>query len=166
MLRICYSLTKCKLSLNDISSRLYCNKKQWLFNEHDLSEMYVRGWGPGGQSINTTANCVVLKHIPTGIVVKCQDSRELERNRELARRRLNDKLDVFYNGEESTIEQIRRKEKAKENQRYLKSKKRLAAKMAFKEREGLTKKSSTTTTNSSSSSSIDSDSTENNMKDN
>lgn len=34
--------------------------------------MYVLGSGPGGQSINTTANCVVLKHIPTGIMVKCQ----------------------------------------------------------------------------------------------
>ncbi|VDQ07564.1 unnamed protein product [Trichobilharzia regenti] len=163
MLRICYCLTKCKLTLNAIPSRLYCNQKQWLFSEHDLSEMYVRGWGPGGQSINTTANCVVLKHIPTGIVVKCQDSRELERNRELARRRLNDKLDVYYNGEESTIEQIRQKEKLKEDQRYLKSKKRLAAKMAFKEREGLTKKSST---KSSSSSITDSDSTENNTEHN
>ena len=36
----------------------------------DLEEEFVRGSGPGGQSVNKTSNCVVLKHIPTGTVVK------------------------------------------------------------------------------------------------
>jgi hypothetical protein len=39
-------------------------------NEGDLEEMFVRGSGPGGQAVNRTANCVVLKHLPTGIVIK------------------------------------------------------------------------------------------------
>jgi len=40
-----------------------------LANE-ELEERFVRGSGPGGQSVNKTSNCVVLKHIPTGVVVK------------------------------------------------------------------------------------------------
>lgn len=39
-------------------------------NEEELEEQFVRGTGPGGQATNKTNNCVVLKHIPTGIVVK------------------------------------------------------------------------------------------------
>ena len=38
--------------------------------ENDLEEMFVKGHGPGGQSVNKTVNCVVLRHKPTGIVVK------------------------------------------------------------------------------------------------
>lgn len=34
--------------------------------------MHVRGHGPGGQSVNKTTNCVVLKHRPTGIVIKVE----------------------------------------------------------------------------------------------
>ena len=49
------------------------SKKEYQFpevKESDLEERFVRGHGPGGQAVNQTANCVVLKHIPTGIVVK------------------------------------------------------------------------------------------------
>lgn len=35
--------------------------------ETDLKEKFVRGSGPGGQSVNKTSNCVFLTHIPTGI---------------------------------------------------------------------------------------------------
>uniref|UniRef100_A0A3Q3FDJ7 Prokaryotic-type class I peptide chain release factors domain-containing protein n=1 Tax=Labrus bergylta TaxID=56723 RepID=A0A3Q3FDJ7_9LABR len=41
-----------------------------VLNEDELEEQFVRGSGPGGQATNKTSNCVVLKHIPTGIVVK------------------------------------------------------------------------------------------------
>lgn len=39
-------------------------------SEAELEEQFVRGDGPGGQATNKTNNCVVLKHIPSGIVVK------------------------------------------------------------------------------------------------
>jgi len=39
-------------------------------DENELEEAYVRGHGPGGQAVNKTNNCVVLKHLSTGIVVK------------------------------------------------------------------------------------------------
>jgi len=38
--------------------------------EAELKEQFVRGDGPGGQATNKTSNCVVLKHVPSGIVVK------------------------------------------------------------------------------------------------
>lgn len=38
--------------------------------EAELEEQFVRGDGPGGQATNKTNNCVVLKHVPSGIVVK------------------------------------------------------------------------------------------------
>lgn len=39
-------------------------------NEDELEEQFVRGSGPGGQATNKTSNCVVLRHVPSGIVVK------------------------------------------------------------------------------------------------
>lgn len=38
--------------------------------EGDLEEQFVRGSGPGGQSVNKTSNCVVLTHLPTGKCLK------------------------------------------------------------------------------------------------
>lgn len=48
-----------------------------VLNEDDLEEQFVRGSGPGGQATNKTSNCVVLKHIPTGIVVKVHLLKEM-----------------------------------------------------------------------------------------
>ena len=39
-------------------------------NEEELEENFIKGSGPGGQSVQKTSNCVQLKHIPTGIVVR------------------------------------------------------------------------------------------------
>lgn len=41
-----------------------------VLSEDELEEQFVRGSGPGGQATNKTSNCVVLRHIPSGIVVK------------------------------------------------------------------------------------------------
>ncbi|GJQ09283.1 hypothetical protein GpartN1_g1074.t1 [Galdieria partita] len=73
--------------------------------EHDLEEKFIRGGGPGGQSINKTESCVVLVHKPTGIWVKCQESRSQFRNRQIARQRLKEKIDLHYRGEESKVAQ-------------------------------------------------------------
>ena len=67
--------------------------------ESALDEKFVRGSGRGGQKINKTASCVVLKHKPSGIVVKCQRERERSINRFLARRLLADKLEVQATGQ-------------------------------------------------------------------
>ncbi len=50
-------------------------------NPADISESFVRGSGKGGQKINKTSSCVVLRHQGTGIEVRCQKHREQSKNR-------------------------------------------------------------------------------------
>lgn len=71
--------------------------------ESDLEEKFVRGSGPGGQSINKTQNRVQLFHKPTGISVSCQEQRDLTTNRKIARKNLKDKIDLLVNGNESKL---------------------------------------------------------------
>jgi len=77
--------------------------------EEDLDERFVLGSGSGGQKINKTANCVWLKHRPSGTEVTVQDSRSREKNRELARRRLCERFEER--------ERRRRQKKARERAR-------------------------------------------------
>ncbi|KAI0253873.1 RF-1 domain-containing protein [Lactifluus subvellereus] len=63
-----------------------------VIDETDLEETFVRGSGPGGQSINKTQNNVQLLHKPTGFRVSCQETRSLEQNRKIARRILLNKV--------------------------------------------------------------------------
>ena len=60
--------------------------------ESDLKETFVTSRGPGGQHVNKVASCVILRHIPTGIAVRCEHSRSQALNRFLARRALAEKL--------------------------------------------------------------------------
>jgi protein subunit release factor B len=59
----------------------------------DIAESFVRSSGPGGQNVNKTSTCVHLKHLPTGLEVKCQVERSQTLNRNLARRILLDKIE-------------------------------------------------------------------------
>jgi peptide chain release factor len=101
-------------------------------NEKDLKETHVRGDGPGGQATNKTNNCVVLLHIPTNISVKCHETRYLEQNRKEARRLLVNKLDEFYNKENSVENQLKRLEKAKSLKQQSKNEKLRKIKLEFK----------------------------------
>ena len=56
----------------------------------------IVGSGPGGQSINKTNNNVQLLHKPTGIQVKCQETRSLQQNRKIARKILLEKVCAFH----------------------------------------------------------------------
>ena len=49
--------------------------------EADLLERFIRGSGPGGQKVNKTSSCVQIKHLVSGVEVKCQHSRSLMTNR-------------------------------------------------------------------------------------
>ena len=71
--------------------------------EEELEEKFIKGGGPGGQSINKTSNKVFLKHIPTGIYVTCQEHRDLSSNRKLARKLLFRKIEYLEKGKDSVI---------------------------------------------------------------
>jgi len=60
--------------------------------EDDIVEKFIRSSGPGGQNVNKTSTCVYLKHLPTGIEVKCQRQRSQLLNRSLARHILLSKI--------------------------------------------------------------------------
>ncbi len=61
--------------------------------EEDIVENFIRSSGPGGQNVNKTATCVYLKHLPTGLEVKCQSQRYQMLNRNLARHILLSKIE-------------------------------------------------------------------------
>lgn len=56
--------------------------------EKDIEEQFIRSSGKGGQHVNKTSSCVYLRHIPTGIEIKCMQERSQSANRFLARREL------------------------------------------------------------------------------
>jgi peptide chain release factor len=83
--------------------------------EEDISESFIRSGGKGGQHVNKTSTCVYLKHVPTGIEVKCQDERSQALNRYKARVLLAKKIELLVKGRESEeiqkIEKIRRQKR-------------------------------------------------------
>ena len=83
--------------------------------EEDLDESFIRSSGPGGQNVNKTSTCVVLLHRPTGVRVRCQETRSQAMNRFLARRRLADEIERRARGEvaaeQERVEKIRRQKR-------------------------------------------------------
>lgn len=101
-----------------------------VLSEDDLTETFVRGSGPGGQKINKTSNRVILVHEPTKLRVECQDTRSLQNNRKIARKRLIEKLDEYLNGKQSKVsvkqkKAANKKQKAKAKSRARQRKKQL-----------------------------------------
>jgi len=83
--------------------------------ESDIEESFVRSGGHGGQNVNKTSTCVMLLHRPTGLQVKCQETRQQGLNRFIARRVLLDKIEERKNGfvaaQRAEIEKIRRQKR-------------------------------------------------------
>jgi len=63
--------------------------------EEDLFERFVQGSGRGGRKLDKSMNCVYLRHLPTGIEVKCAKTRSQALNRFFARRILVEKIEAF-----------------------------------------------------------------------
>jgi protein subunit release factor B len=83
--------------------------------DEDLEERFVRSGGKGGQNVNKVATCVVLRHVPSGFAVKCQETRTQAMNRFLARRLLLEKIEADRLGRasrrEQEIERVRRQKR-------------------------------------------------------
>lgn len=109
--------------------------------ESDITELFILAGKKGGQKVNKTSSCVYLKHIPTGIEVKCQQDRSQALNRFLARRILVDKIESLILGRESDkqkrYEKIRRQKRRRSRrakEKMLWDKKRHSEKKAIRKK--------------------------------
>ena len=110
-------------------------------DEADLIELFVHSSGKGGQNVNKVATCVYLKHVPTGIEVKCQRYRTQAKNREEARRMLLEKIKeqqrIIGQARKNAIEKEKRKNRPKSPAQKLKTlenKRRHAAKKTLRKK--------------------------------
>lgn len=102
-----------------ISREKWRSVQAWMeslqISEAELIEKFIIGRGKGGQKLHKTASVVYLKHVLSGLEVKCQDSRSREENRYFARRRLCEKLHAISCEEKTKAQQkaekIRRQKK-------------------------------------------------------
>lgn len=95
--------------------------------EEDIEESFVRSGGKGGQKVNKTSTCVYLKHIPTGIEVKCQEERSQGLNRYRARVILARKIEDIIKGKESETRMLREKIRRQKRKRSKRAKEKMLA---------------------------------------
>jgi protein subunit release factor B len=104
----------------------------------DLVEKFILGSGSGGQKINKTSSCVYLKHVPSGIEIKCQRERSRELNRYYARRELCDRIEEKVEHKKSERQQMIEKVRRQKRRRSRRGKeKMLAAKKRVSEKKSL-----------------------------
>lgn len=99
--------------MDEILSRM----KRLNIRDEDLIEKFILGSGRGGQKINKTASTVYLKHIPSGIEVKCGKDRSREINRFFARRELCERLEKELFGTKTPKEKKAEKLKKQKKRR-------------------------------------------------
>ncbi len=93
--------------------------------EDDLDESFILGGGPGGQKTNKTSSVVRLFHEPSGLSVKCGETRSRETNRWLARRQLAEAVLEREKGVKSAERQRREKVRRQKRRRSRRQKQRM-----------------------------------------
>ncbi|KAK6350772.1 hypothetical protein TWF718_003959 [Orbilia javanica] len=92
-------------------------------DENEIEERFLKG-----SKVNKTSSAVQLRHIPTGIVVKSQETRSREQNRKKARELLAAKLEDLEKGEQSRnniINEVKKKKKASKRKKSLRKYRKL-----------------------------------------
>ena len=95
--------------------------------EEDLDESFILGGGPGGQKTNKTSNVVRLGHGPSGLSVRCGETRSRETNRWLARRMLAELILERENRRVSDARQKREKIRRQKRRRSRRQKQKMLA---------------------------------------
>ena len=107
-----------------------CTRNKFTLDPSDLVFQNVIGSGPGGTKMASTRNKVVVKHTPTNIVVQCHDTRSLEQNKNIAIRRLTEKVELHLFGPESSVAVKKAKQLEGYEERKQAKKEEAAARMA------------------------------------
>ena len=118
-----------RLSVRPATAEVCVNKthvrhlKEPVFPPLDFSQIekkFSSGSGPGGSKVSKSSNRCHLKHLPTGIMVASHDTRSLEQNRAIARKKLQQQLDLHFNKDNSYLARLdkkRRIARAQKNKR-------------------------------------------------
>jgi protein subunit release factor B len=93
--------------------------------EEDLIEQFIRGGGRGGQKLQKTNSCVLLKHPPSGFDVRCEKTRSQVLNRFHARVLLCEKVETALLGAKSKKIQEQEKLRRQKQRRSRKQKARM-----------------------------------------
>lgn len=93
--------------------------------EEDLEESFILGSGPGGQKTNKTSSVVRLSHEPSGLMVRCGETRSRETNRWLARRMLAELILEREHKRKSAARQAREKIRRQKRRRSRRQKQKM-----------------------------------------